>query len=316
MTPQTTKGRLPSQNSQDPTKAEPIKEQWVKEQLLAPEVAQAIQHLKPRPPKNCLPSDENLVLDWLHEGATFDDLAQLLKEYPSLHAHPLISAQLRHLHSLSTGLMPLSDFGNGVMDLKQEEARKHLTRLLSAWAEGMLPGSQVTITPKTSPGRHRAYDRHEIMAQYKELLQSVWWSLQQQPQKESEEWLRPRANETVEAFAKRIGTFAQKLYSHSSLSTDITLDPQEPFSKETGRPKTKHTKKRLSHYQVSALVRLAIRKKAKSVSIPNLLYGILAIHYNQQAQEIEKVLERAKKADPILTAKIKQYHAYLSEYLP
>lgn len=312
-----------SSSPQDPVSSDAAKKQWLKEQLLAPSLLQAVQFSKAGftdDLQDLFPSEDS-VLNWLKKGADLDELALLLTEYPSLHKDPLISEQLDHLHNLATGFVPLSDFGAGVMDFKQQEAQVHLQRILQSWGEGMLPGFTVSIIPQTSTGRHRVYNRHEVLAHYKELLQGVWWRLKQQPKKEDDNWFRRRKDESVQSFADRIEKLSQDLYRHSSLSTEIYLDPQKPFLKETGKPNTIHSKNSLTLEQKTLLARLSIRQSNKSISITNLLYGLLALKFTgeitiRSIKEIEKVMNRAEGDYPARHKNLQFYLQKIKEALP
>jgi len=222
----------PAPDHQDTTQSESQQRQWVQEQLVAPwlktlflSIPQASKKLKGMPPdlETEWPTPKTLVSAWLYNEGRLDELATFLQENPFLIEHILVQSQLHHLHSLARGFMPLTDFGQGVMDLKQQAAQEELQHLIKAWGEGMLPGWQVTITPQTSTGRQRVYDNFELLSHYKELLQGVFWRLQQQPKQEDEEWLRRRPKETVKSFASRVGKFAQNLIVLTFLLPHITV---------------------------------------------------------------------------------------------
>jgi hypothetical protein len=139
--------------------------------MVAPEVQVLHRHL--RNGRLRWPAKRLLAPEWpvqvpeltrFLKTCSLDDLAAALRRAPLLLAHPFVWWEFRYLRAVGRNAAMLSDQLRSTLDDREAEAaaRTELTKLITAWTEGMLPGRLVKIERPKRRGRPSRFRPKDI----------------------------------------------------------------------------------------------------------------------------------------------------------
>lgn len=251
------------------------------------------------------------IMSWL-KNVKQTEVINLLSREPTAIAHPSVFHQIFYLSQLLRQ--------NDADDLKELEARggsydtdqpvlpsgikplaeEFLSKLISAWVSGILPGHSVERV-KLSKRRGRIpkwqeEDRITILMEFGTLSAALLTIEETGPAE-----IAPKKNELNAKFMKRMEAVVQRLNAHTteywfaSIKTPATMTKGAVLKKQ--RPS-------LPHEVASKIVRQAVRDKRLSKN--SLLYGILAHHYVKDCRKIETMrglIEHAEADFPELDSR-------------
>jgi len=231
-----------------------------------------------------------------------EELAQLLQNQPYAIAHPVVFRQIAHLSELlrMTGaeeLPYLYEIGASIDPDEpilpagaKQAAREALQRLVSAWVRGVLPGHTVerVKSPKRR-GRKRKMSEWEAEDSLMEF-NDLYDELKKYP---STSFSR-KDGETQESLIARTAELVQELHMKSQYSHESYVDPNHPKYDPSDRwnPVATFTKQKPLPPEVAMQVASwAVQKR--DVRRGDLVYGLLAHHWNWSFDRVRHLVERA-----------------------
>jgi len=238
-----------------------------------------------------------------------EKLAQLLQNQPYAIAHPVVFRQIAHLSELlrMTGaeeLPYLYEIGASIDPDEpilpagaKQAAREALQRLVSAWVRGVLPGHTVerVKSPKRR-GRKRKMSEWEAEDSLMEF-NDLYDELKKYP---STSFSR-KDGETQESLIARTAELVQELHMKSQYSHESYVDPNHPKYDPSDRwnPVATFTKQKPLPPEVAMQVASwAVQKR--DVRRGDLVYGLLAHHWNWSFDRVRHLVERAELEFPEL----------------
>ncbi len=254
------------------------------------------------------PGVEQRINSALKRG-DIEKLAQLLQNQPYAIAHPVVFRQIAHLSELlrMTGaevLPVLYEIGASIDPDEpilpagaKQAAREALQRLLSVWVGRMLPGHTVerVKSPKRR-GRKRKMSEWEAEDSLMEF-NDLYDELKKYPSTS----FRRKDGETQESLIARTAELVQELHMKSQYSHESYVDPNHPKydPSDIWNLFATFTKQKPLPPEVAMQVaRRAVPKR--DVRKHDLVYGLLAHHWNWSFDRVRRLVERAELEFPEL----------------
>ncbi len=253
------------------------------------------------------PQDVNKQIQSALRTGDIERIVQLLRKDPYAITHGVIFRQMLHLQKLVRmvdveGVRELEEMGAGwdgpVLPTETKKAaREALQRLVSAWVRGVLPGHTVerVKSPKRR-GRKRKMSEWEAEDSLMEF-NDLYDELKKYPSTS----FSPNVGETQESLIARTAELVQELHMKSHYSHESYVDPNHPKYDPSDKWNlfATFTKQEPLPPEVAMQVaRRAVQKR--DVRKHDLVYGLLAHHWNWSFDRVRHLVERAKLEFPEL----------------